>query len=146
MCDGRGIDEVSQTLGYPRSTVYAWTQRPDFRAELDRIQQESIDAARTILRASASAAARRLAGIATGEVGRLVDDDGKPIRAEHAEVKAATELLDRVGVTATQVLDLTVRGDVRELSDADLDRLIAERFRPPELVLTAESVELVESN
>jgi hypothetical protein len=47
---------------------------------------------------------------------------------DNAAVRAAEAVLDRAGVTATQVLDLTVRGDVRELSDDDLDRLIAERL------------------
>lgn len=118
LCEGKGVDAIARELGRHKSTVYDWTQRPDFRAELDRIQQESIEHARQILRAGAARAARRLMATAAGEV-------GKP---DTAEVKAATEVLDRVGVTATQVLDLTVRGDVRDLSDEDLDRLIAERL------------------
>lgn len=120
MCEGQTIAVIAKQMGVTEKTIWTWAQRPDFRAELDRIQAESIEAARVILRAGAAAAAAELMRAASGQHGG-VDETGRRYGADHAQVKAATELLDRVGVTSTHLVEVTHHGDLASLSDDELD-------------------------
>ena len=120
-CEGRTTKEIAAELGVHESAVWQWSKRPEFQVAVEQMRQAVVADARRVLREGALAAARRLIDVASGRVAR----------PDHAEVKAATEVLDRVGVSATQVLDLTVHGDVRDMDDAALDKLIAERVADP---------------
>lgn len=80
---GNTFREMAKILEVDDATVCRWLQREDVREALEQAQQDAAQAGRSLLRASYSAAAKKLM--------KLVDSDDESIA-----IRASVEVLDRV--------------------------------------------------
>ena len=85
---GRTTGEAAQKLGIDRTTVYRWTRDPEFCAALREVRDERFATARRMLETHVSEL-----------VGVLIRIARDPRQLAAVRVRAASELLDRVGFT-----------------------------------------------
>ena len=112
---GVKVADIAREIGVTPKTVYNWIHHPEAAAELREMWDAVRERALAELYLAAIPAARSL--------GRLSRTAG---REDLARVKAATEVLDRVGVAKTAHVSLKVEGQLQTMTDEDLERLIAE--------------------
>lgn len=86
---GESIPEIAATAGVTRQTAWRWFQRADVAALVAEAQEAAAAGALATLRASAQRAARTIVAI--------LDEADPALR-----LRAAAELLDRVGVAAAE--------------------------------------------
>ena len=116
---GDAVSVVAEACAVSSATVYRWMERPEFAAELDRrLELCRLEAIR-VLRAGARDAAASLVGVS--RVGGQFDAP---------KVKASTEVLDRIGVTAPKEVKVEMTGglamDLAKLTDEELAARLAE--------------------
>ena len=114
---GLSLRQVAKKVGCHYQTVFAWTKRDDFQAELKAERDRRIDQARRTLDAAAPAAAAAIAQIAKGK-----QPKGSTVSARD-QVRAAEALLNRVrtlGPVSSVNVDATVKSTITEMSTDDL--------------------------
>ena len=100
--------EIAKHLKVSKITVYRWFQDPMVQAEMERIQGAALADALETLRASAQAAARYLASASD-----LRDPDHK--KTNSTGVRAATAILDRVGLKEEIAKEMEQKEDILDL-------------------------------
>lgn len=92
MSSGSTHGETAREVGVDPATLYRWRHNDaEFAAELAKSLDGQIEEARTVMRGAAARAVSRIL--------YLMEDNGAP----HAvQLKAATEMLDRIGVLAAK--------------------------------------------
>ena len=102
IASGMSIPDTAKRLGFNRVTVYQWTRKPEFQAELRRIQRVKLRAVDAIVRDCATKAAQVLEEI-------MGDVEASP----HARIRAAVEILKRQP-TEDEDYELHGEGDMDE--------------------------------
>lgn len=92
--EGKTWREIEQDPGVPHSTLAKWLKRPEFQARIDVYHEEIIAEARRYLRRNALNAAQRLVHLMESGYNQ-----------HGVKLQATKDLLDRVGVKATERTD-----------------------------------------
>lgn len=85
LASGLNIPEAAKRLGFSRITVWNWTQKPEFKVELRRINRVKLRAVDCVVRDCAKQAAETLR--------EIMADTGA---SEHARIRAAIAILNRI--------------------------------------------------
>lgn len=96
LAEGKTWKVIEEELGISHSTLALWVRSPDFQARVDEHVDAVVTEARSILRRSATKAARQMAGLLT---------DGLPM--DTVKLAAAKDVLDRVGLKAPEEIKHT---------------------------------------
>jgi hypothetical protein len=111
------ITDAAKIAGVTRKTIHEWMHAPEFKARVDEHLEESIIAARHILRRNAAAAAQQLVNLhAHGHAMHGV------------KLAASKDILDRVGLKATEKHEHTISpGTAAQLTDEALEAELRRR-------------------
>lgn len=109
---GERTRDIAKAVGKTERTINRWLNLPGVSAELAALQEQTVAEARRILKGKAADAAARLA---------LLSAKGR--KDQMASVKATTELLDRIGVTKRNEVEVKVSGSLETLPDAELEAI-----------------------
>ena len=135
LAEGCTQSQVASAVGISPRTVRLWLGRPEFDARLRELEAEARDNATRALRRKGVAAAERLISLMNSG-----------ITGDHVKLKAATEILDRIGVVTVSKIapvDPTGENPYVGLSDDELRAAIgAEYQRLQEAGATADSGEV----
>lgn len=107
---GERVVDIAQRLGVAPSTVYDYLHDPAVAEELAQARAGAVENARLTLELSVGVAADTL--IQVGQRGGKEDT---------ARVKAAEAHLDRAGLVARRVVDVTHHDELSTMSDDELD-------------------------
>lgn len=121
---GRTTDEIAETIGVHRSTVFRWRQDAAYRSTVASLNEDAQRVARASLQAGAQKAVERLHA--------LMDDDDPRVA-----LRASLAVLDRTGHGPAQRVDLTAVSHYRSFEHADgVAELVAvlNELNPPDVV------------
>jgi transcriptional regulator len=111
---GVTITDIAEKLNISRSTIYVWKEIPEFKAELDKLEQEYLNAASNSLKYAAPVAAKKLIKLLNGKY-------------EKTQLSAAIDLLDRTTGKATTKVEINGKDkDNNNVDDDILDKEINE--------------------
>jgi orotate phosphoribosyltransferase-like protein len=113
LCKGITKVDIAEKLKINRCTIYDWLKNEEFKAELDKQQQDFLDAAASRLKHAAPVAADKLIALLEGKY-------------EKTQLAAAIDLLDRGLGKATTKLEVTDKKDKTSIDDDILDKELDE--------------------
>ena len=100
---GVTITDISEELNVSRTTIYAWKEIPEFKAELDKLEREYLTAASNSLKYAAPYAAKKLIKLLNGHY-------------EKTQLDAAINVLDRTTGKATTKVEVSDKQDKDHVS------------------------------
>jgi len=104
LASGLNIPATAKRLGFSRITVWNWSQKPEFKAELRRINRVKLRAVDCVVRDCAKQAAETLR--------EIMADTGA---SEHARIRAAIAILNRIpGESVESQVDIPGDEDMTE--------------------------------
>ena len=115
---GLTLRQAAEEMGVSRVTLDRWLRDPEIKRVVLEAEAASIEECRAILKSRASKVVKMLCDYADGTV--KAPDGGA--------VRAAAEVLDRVGVVGVEKVEVEIN-DLRRKTDADLAAIVA-RGRP----------------
>ncbi len=121
LAEGQGQRATARALGIAERTLRYWAAKPEFEARLRELEGEAHKRALRVLQRRGVAAAERLV---------MLMDRGKT--GDHVKLRAATEVLDRIGVVpVTKIAPTDPSGEnpYVGLSDDELRNAIAAEYR-----------------
>ena len=103
LVQGVTITDISKELKVSRQTIYNWEDNKEFKAELDRLGQEYLNAAANKLKHAAPFAADKLIKLINGSY-------------EKTQLAAAVDVLDRTTGKATTKVEVSDKQDNEHVS------------------------------
>ena len=100
---GTTVTDTAKEINVNRGTIYDWMGKEEFKAELDRCQQELINSAIYKLKRAAPVAADKLIKLLNGKY-------------EKTQLNAAIDLLDRTAGKATTKVEVSNDKDSKSVS------------------------------
>lgn len=95
LIEGHSPRRIAERVGVDRVTLWRWRQTPEFLAEYERQRAEALDTGMRTLQAAVGAATRALVEIA-------IDTEAE----RRDRIRAAVEILDRVGLVSTSRVEV----------------------------------------
>lgn len=111
---GITITDIAEELNVSRGTIYSWKEIPEFKAELDKLEQEYLNAASNSLKYAAPVAAKK------------VLDLMKHSGYDKIQLDAAINVLDRTTGKATTKVEINKNDNKENVSNDILEDAFSE--------------------